>query len=158
LPDGRDWRIDDHSRAELVATHASTRSRVLVAVIRSDELVGRTQCEQLALAGKLVPSGELTTLEDQVATTQGTFDTRIRVALEIGAAPPHALVGHVMAFGGFLRKCLVFDFATEVDGAAQEPALATRLAFARARILDGLELDSFATVPRDVPAPAAPRP
>src|SRR4029077_19248507 len=42
LPDGRSWRIDDHSQPELVATHQATRSRLLVAVFHADELVGRT--------------------------------------------------------------------------------------------------------------------
>jgi hypothetical protein len=56
-----------------------------------------------------------------------------------------------MAFGGFLRKCFVFDFSTEVDGAADEPILSARLAYARARILGGLVLDPFAAVQRENP-------
>ncbi len=149
LPDGPAWRIDDHSRPELVATHAASRSRVLVAVLRTDELVGRTQCEERARALGLVPAGELRTLDEEIAVTQGTFDTRLVVALEVGGAPGRPLVGHVMAFGGFLRKCYVFGFSTEVDGIADEPALSSRLAFARARILGGLELDPFGVVQRD---------
>jgi hypothetical protein len=86
---------------------------------------------------------------DEVTTTQGTFDTRVEVALEPPAGPEGKLVGHVMAFGGFLRKCFIFDFATQVDGATSSPVLSSRLAFARARILGGLELDPFATVSRD---------
>lgn len=152
LPDGAAWRIDDHSRPELVATHTPTQSRIVVAVVRTDGLVGRTQCETLAQEMKIVPSAGLSTLEDEVAITQSTFDTRIRVALEAGSSPDRPLVGHVMAFGGFLRKCFVFHFSTEVDSAKSSPVLSSRLAFARARILGGLELDPFGAVSRDTPS------
>jgi hypothetical protein len=149
LPDGQAWRIDDHTRPELVATHAPTRSKVVVAVLRADAVVGRQQCEALAREDGLVPPGDLHTLEEHVAVTQQDFDTRIWVAVQPGSGPTSPLVGHVMAFGGFLRKCYVFDFSTEVEGASEEPVLSQRLAFARARILGGLELDPFGGVPRE---------
>ena len=152
LPDGAAWRIDDHSRPELVATHAPTQSRIVVAVMRTAALVGRTECEALAREMKVVPSADLSILEDEVAITQSTFDTRIRVALEAGTSPDRPLVGHVMAFGGFLRKCFVFHFSTEVGDASSFPVLSSRLAFARARILGGLELDPFGSVSRDTPS------
>jgi len=160
LPQGAAWRIDDHSRPELVAVHPPTHSRVLVAIVRASDLVGRTQCEELALARKLVPESPLQTLDDEIAVTQGTFDTRIRVTLRPSEDKRGPLVGHVMAFGGFLRKCFIFDFSTEVARAADEPALSSRLAFARARILGGLVLDSLATVSRSLPGhrDAAPSP
>jgi hypothetical protein len=160
LPDGSGWRIDDHSAPELVATHAATRSRVLVAVFRANEPVGRTQCEELARARDLLPPEPMRTLDDEVAMTQETFDTRIRVALRPGSGPAQPVVGDVIAIGGFLRKCYVFDFSTEVTGADGEPALSSRLAFARTRILGGLSLDTFGAVPRAEPGgpdPEAPR-
>jgi hypothetical protein len=149
LPDGPHWRIDDHSQPELVATHSATRSRVRVAIFRTEDLVGRAQCEAMARDRKLVPDGELHTLEDEVTVTQQAFDTRVWVALQPGGAPDRPLAGHVMAFGGFLRKCYVFAFSTEVNGAADEGELSSRLAYARARILGGLEMDPFATVSRE---------
>src|SRR5258708_7729276 len=102
FPDGHAWRIDAHSRPELVATHPPTRSELIVAIFRTDDLVGRTQCEALARSRKFVPGGELRTLEDEVTFTQQTFDTRVWVAVEPGRAPNRALAGYVMAFGGFL--------------------------------------------------------
>ncbi len=151
LPDGRAWRIDDHSRPELVAKHAPTRSRVLVAVVRTDALVGRQQCEALALERKLVPAIEMHTLEDTVEVRQAVFDTRVRVAVLPGNAPSDPVVGHVMAFGGFLRKCFIFDFATEAGGASEEAALSERLAVARTRILGGLRIDPFGVVEHESP-------
>ncbi len=157
LPDGKSWRIDDHSHPELVATHASTQSTVKVAVFRTDALVGRNECEALARDRKLVPPAELQTLESTVDVTQENYDTRIWVAIEPGSGPRSPVVGHVMAFGGFLRKCYVFDFATRVDSASDEAVLSDRLAFARARILGGLRLEGLGVVPREAaPSPFAP--
>jgi len=152
LPAGRSWHVDDHSSAELVATHGATRSKVVLATFRTDEIVGRTQCEVRARDRRLFPAGDLRILEDETGITQQTFDTRTVVAIAPGTGPERPLVGHVMAFGGFLRKCFVFDFSTEVDGAADEPVLSSRLAYARARILGGLELDPLDAVPRETPA------
>ena len=154
LPDGKTWRIDDHSRPELVATHAPTRSRVLVGVLRADALVGRQQCEAMARERKLVPVGEMQSLEDAVEVRQETFDTRVRVTVAPGSAPGQPVVGHVMAFGGFLRKCFVFDYATEALNAGEEEALSSRLAFARARILGGLRVEELGVVDREArPSP-----
>jgi hypothetical protein len=161
LPDGRAWRIDDHSEPALVATHAPTRSRLVVSVFSADGLVGRTQCEELARSRRLVPESGLSegrdasaerTVEDEVAITQGTFDTRVEVTLEPGSGPDRALGGRVMAFGGFLRKCYVFVYSTEVDAATDEAVLSSRLALVRARVLGGLELEPFDAVSRDAPA------
>jgi hypothetical protein len=152
LPDGHAWRIDDHSQPELVAKHEPTHSKVVVAVIRADELVGRSQCEAIARDMKLVPDGKLRTLEDAVDVTQQNYDTRIWVAVEPGSGPTSPVVGHVLAFGGFLRKCYVFHYSTEVGGAADESVLSARLAYARERILGGMQLDAFAAVPREKPA------
>ncbi len=151
LPRGAHWHIDDHSRPELEADQPVTRSRVLVAILHTETLVGRSQCEERALAAKLVPDGAFQTVDDEITTTQGSFDTRIRVVV---APPGHegaALVGHVFAFGGYLRKCYVFDFSTEVAHLADEPTLSSRLAFARTRILGGLELEGLGA-----PAPSRP--
>jgi hypothetical protein len=144
LPDGPAWVIDDHSRAELVAKHAATRSTVVVAVLRTTENVGRDQCEELAAKKNLLASGPRSVIEDEVTMTQTNFDTV--------SGPGSPLVGHVTAVGGFLHKCFVFDFSTRVDRASDEDALSARLAFARTRILGGLELDSFAQVPAQAPS------
>jgi hypothetical protein len=149
LPDGKAWRIDDHTRPELVAKHPPTRSTVTVVVFRAEELVGRSQCEALARERKVVPAGDLQVLEEQTGITQQTFDTRTVVAIAPGVGPDQPVVGHVMAFGGFLRKCFAFDFATEVDGAADEAVLSARLAYARARILGGMEIETLGAVQRE---------
>jgi hypothetical protein len=149
LPDGAAWRIDDHSQPELVATHSATRSKIVVLVVRTEGLVGRNQCEAIARERKVVSASEMTTVEDDDTVTQETFDTRIWVALETGGKPSAPIVGHVMAFGGFLRKCLIFDYSTQIDDATDEAILSARLAFARTRIVAGLSLDPFLVPPRE---------
>jgi len=153
LPDGAAWRIDDHTHPELMATHAPTRSRIVVAVFWADSLVGRRECEAIARERNIIPVGVLQVLEDEATLTQGTFDTRIEVGLVSGETPDRPIVGHVMAFGGFLRKCYAFDFSTEVASAREEDGLSSRLAFARTRILGGLVLGSIDALARD-PGPS----
>jgi hypothetical protein len=141
-----------------VATHPATGSRIVVAVFHTDELVGRTQCETLAGSAKLVPPSPLQTIDDEVGITQRTFDTHIRVAIAAPQRDGSPLVGHVLAFGGYLRKCYVFAFSTEVSSISDEPVLSARLAFARTRILSGLELEGLAPFRRSTAAPEGPAP
>src|SRR5207253_11167008 len=64
LPDGKTWKIDDHSKPELVATHAPTSSRVTVITTTEEELVNRKHCETRARNLGIVPANELTTVDD----------------------------------------------------------------------------------------------
>jgi len=41
---GPEWTINDRVRSKLVAIHAPTSSRITVAVLRTDDLVGRHEC------------------------------------------------------------------------------------------------------------------
>ncbi len=75
LPDGKAWRIDDHSRPELVATHAPTQSTVRVAVFRTEGLVGRHECEALARDRRLVPPASFTPSRTR-STSRRTTTTR----------------------------------------------------------------------------------
>ena len=119
-----------------------------MAVLRTGELVGRTQCENLAHERGLVPSTQLQVLEEAIGITQESFDTRMLVAVDPGHRPGQPLVGHVMAFGGFLRKCYVFDFSTEVDGGHTSPRCRPARRSPARRILGGLKLGALGVVPR----------
>ena len=149
LPNGAEWRIDDHSRAELVATHAQTSSKVVMFVAAEKGLTTRQSCEAVARERKLVPGAALRTVEDANALMFDEFDTRVWVAIEPAGAPGGRMVGHVLAFGGFLRKCFFFHYETEVASDADEETLSSRLAFARTRVLDGIVLEPFAAAPRE---------
>jgi hypothetical protein len=142
LPDGRGWKIDDHTRPELVATHAATSSKLVVALFKTDEPMNRHKCEQLARDRKLVPDASL----HAVVVGPESYDTRVLVEITPGASPGAPLVGHVLAFGGVLRSCFFFDFTSEVPSANDEDALSARLAVARTRILDGITIPPFGEI------------
>ena len=155
LPDGKAWRIDDHSRPSLFAVHEATSSRVWVQATQEDELVNRQKCEDRARALGWVASTKLTTVEDQTTVGPEAYDSRIWVALD-AAKPGGAIEGHVYLFGAFIRRCLLVHVSTLVPSAKDEDVLSERLALARARIVRALTLDpprvtDDATVPRDKP-------
>jgi hypothetical protein len=155
LPDGKAWKIDDHSRPELVAVHPTTSSRVTARATHEEELMNRQRCEARARDLGFVPKGELTTVEDHVTVGPEAYDSRVWVALD-AAKPGGAVEGHVFLFGAFLRRCLLVHVSTVVPSAKDEDVLSSRLAIARARIIGGLTLDPMrttddATVPRDRP-------
>jgi hypothetical protein len=155
LPDGKAWRIDDHSRPSLFALHEATSSRVSVLTTQEDDLVNRQKCEARARDLGWVTSKTLTTVEDQTTIGPEAYDSRIWVALD-AAKPGGAVEGHVYLFGAFIRRCLLVHVSTVVPSARDEEVLSERLALARARIIRGLTIDpprttDDATVPRDKP-------
>lgn len=155
LPDGKSWRIDDHSRPWLFAVHEATSSKLWVLATQEDELMNRQKCEERARTLGWVASKTLTTVEDSVTVGPEAYDSRVWIALDAGK-PGGRLAGHLYLFGAFIRRCLLVHLETEITSAKQEDVLSDRLALARARIVNGLQLDlprttEDATVPRDKP-------
>jgi hypothetical protein len=148
LPDLRAWKLDDSSRAELVGVEPATRSRLVVLEETQPALVNHKGCEERARAMGLVPARPMRVIEDAVTVGPEAFDTRIVVAVESrGADGP--LVGHVMAFGAYVRKCLFVHVATEVAEARDEATLSQRLALVRLRTIGGLKTSELEDVPRE---------
>lgn len=155
LPDGRAWKIDDHARRELVATHAATTSTVTVYSAYGQELMSHAKCEERARAEGLVPKQALQTVESQVTVGPEAFDSRIWVAAE-PKGPKGPIVGHLFLFGAFVRRCLFVHLETQVPSREDEDVLSDRLAVARVRLLGGLKIDPPRTVddadlPREKP-------
>ena len=155
LPDGKAWRIDDHSRPSLFALHEATGSKVHVITTQEDDLMNRQKCEVRARNLGWVTSTTLTTVDDETTIGPEAYDSRIWVALD-AAKPGGALEGHVYLFGAFIRRCLLVHVSTIVASAKDEDVLSERLALARARIIRGLTVDpprvtDDAAVPRDKP-------
>jgi hypothetical protein len=152
LPDGKAWKIDDHTQPELRAAHEPTRSRLVLYAWSESELMNRSRCEERARSRGLVPEG-LTTVEDAVTVGPEAFDTRVWVAVKPGKDRDAPLVGHVFAFGAFIRRCLLVDFQSEVASAKEEEILSSRLAVVKVRLIGGLALDAPRTIPdADLPA------
>ena len=155
LPDGKTWKIDDHSKPELFATHAPTSSSVMVVTTNEEELMNRARCETRARELGHVPKGDLTTVENEILTHPDAYDSRVWVALDPGR-PGGAVDGHVFLFGSFLRRCLIVRVTTTVPSAKDLDVLSSRLAIVRGQVIRGLKLDPMrttddATVPRDRP-------
>jgi hypothetical protein len=95
--------------------------------------------------------GALRTVEDAVTVGPEAFDTRVWVAIAPGASSEEPIVGHVFAFGAYVRTCLLFHFETRVASAASDAALSSRLAVVRQQVLGSLRLDALEDVPREAP-------
>jgi hypothetical protein len=146
LPSPRAWKIDDHSRAEMVAKEASTESKLEVYLEDERTLVNHDMCEERARALGLVPAAPLKTIEDAVIVGPEAYDTRVRVGIEAGGSGQR-LVGHVLAFGAYVRKCLLVHLATEVGSEEDEQTLSQRLALVRVRTLGGIKIDPLGVIP-----------
>lgn len=153
LPDGKSWRIDDHTKPFLFATHEGSRSSIVLRTWSDDELQSRQRCELKAREMQIFPDAELETVADDHVAEPTSYDTRLWIAIEPRGAA--GIAGHVIAVGGFVRRCLFFHFETLVPQ-GQEQALSARLALARMRIFGALELGHIDSVPKE--RPELPRP
>ncbi len=149
LPDGRDWRIDDHKAPLLRATHPPTSSLVELVVWREDKLQNRAMCEARARELGYVADVEADTLESPVESVPEGWDTRLWAGVESNPNAPR-VTAHLMVFGAQMKKCLYFHFATTAPR-DQPDVISQRLAFARVRILREMRLDSIDVVPREKP-------
>lgn len=147
LPNGHDWKIDDHTRPELVAVHPGSNSRVSLRLINdAGELMNRAKCEEKAIQDKFVKDLRVSVVEEQEGIDKDGWDAHVLVAVEKGKDD---LVGHVLSFSSFIRKCLWFHFETHTKLEGSEIELSDRLALARTKILGTLALDMFQAVPRE---------
>ncbi len=160
LPDGKHWKIDDHTQPQLVAKHAGTSSAVTLYTTFERDLVNHKACEDRARDAGLVPK-ELRTVESTVTIGPEAFDSRIWVAIEQGnaSAKDSRLTGHIFLFGAYVRKCLFFHLATTVPTAQDEPRLSARLASARVSMVADLKIDPpRTTFESDLPTQAPTQP
>lgn len=149
IPDPSSWTMDDHSRAELLATERSTHTKLVVSLEPQPMLVNRDRCEARARELGLVPATSLRTVEDVVTVGPEAYDTRVWVALEASKSEREPIIGHLFAFGAYVKRCLFVHLTSEVPSGRDETVLSQRLALARVRMLGGLTMDNFQDVPRE---------
>jgi hypothetical protein len=153
LPDGKKWKIDDHTQPALVARHVGTSSVVTVYTSVEHELVNHQGCEDRARAMGLVPKEALRTVESTITVGPDAYDSRIWIAID-GRPDADArhdgkheeakdghLTGHVFLFGAYIRKCLFLHLSTTVPSLQDEPRLSARLASARVSMIGDLKVD-----------------
>jgi hypothetical protein len=151
MPDGAHWAFQ--KRAGSVALlHTRSQSSVTVQFFDERELMSRDKCRTAAFARELPIESKLKSkvnwLAEEVLTGPGAYDTGLTIGVLTAQLSPGALSGTLLAVGGFLRKCFVFEFVTSIADAltvareVRERALSERLAFAR-RIFATLRFDSL---------------
>ena len=143
LPDGHGWKIDDHKAPVLVATHAATDATLTVAIWTAPELMNRQHCEDEARKRDLVHDAELQTVADEIVVGPGSYDTHVTVAALPSTVAHRTLSGHVMAFGGHMKKCFFLHYETREREGEDEATLSARLAVARLQILGGVKVEVF---------------
>lgn len=158
LPDGKAWKIDDHSEPDTVAVHEATSTRLTVRATNEEGLMNRKRCEERGRAIGVLPASAdkaFMTVEDEVWIGPEAYDSRVWVAIEPGR-PGGGVAGHVFLFGSFIRRCLFVHLTTTVPSAKEDEALATRLAIAKEKMVKTIALDAPRTtedaeLPRDKP-------
>jgi hypothetical protein len=149
LPNADKWRVDDTSRAEMIAVDGTTRSTLVVMREVESGLVNHAKCEQRAVELALEPERAMRTIEDVILTGPEAYDTHVKVEIEPRGSEG-VLVGHLFAFGAYVRRCLFVHMTTAVPSERDEETLSQRLAVARVKLLGGIRVDELEAVPREV--------
>jgi hypothetical protein len=146
VPDGAAWEFE---KVPMFAIrHVQSRSRVIIQFFDELELVNRTKCRKSAEERRLVHGASFTWIENEVVAGPQVYDTLLSVGVAHGAV----LRGTLLATGAFLRKCMVFQFETELAPGEPETVLAEKLARARSMMFETITLDPMRTgVDADVP-------
>src|SRR5262245_42044886 len=152
LPDGSTWKIDDHRSAWLKATHAPTRSALLVRTWCETENVTRKGCYARAREWESSPPAldAQPLIDDQMRTLLGYRDAaRVAVGVLVRGGAEPVTGGFVVAIVGEIRRCVLVAFQTEASGAAAQDEVADRLAIVTDRLLPSMRLDQSFTPSRE---------
>lgn len=159
LPEGRAWRIDDHTTPWLSATHAATASTLLVRTWNEEGRATRARCEERARMWQKLPDREpkpgVEVLQDRAIDAPAGFDTRLFVALvaQRQGAPINA---YAAALGAHAHRCFVWIYTTSASGPGAERVLGERLAAMIEASLAKIAIDSELTprIPREPIGPS----
>lgn len=143
LPDPNGWQIVPERSSFLVLEHRTSSSRLVVRLWREADIMNRDRCEQQARALRrdLPDHDSGGGLSRRRIDVPPEFDTLVEVGLG-RTSPAEPVEGHVMAFGGWVRRCFAFVYTTSGAGPDAERVIGDRLAVMEARALEGLELRS----------------
>lgn len=149
LPDGRAWRIDDHSEPYLVASHplAATELRALRFDLLSGEVLTREICWREAVARGVFEQPVQEASVEDTPSYDGTRDERL--LLTVGAHGKDARLRFVSAGR---RGCIALGIrSARVDGDSDE-TLAERMLLLRQRLLPRLRESDGVAPARSEPA------
>jgi len=138
VPDAAAWRVDDRSGLWLVATHAASRSTLLVRSWREGSIVDHYGCEREARLWR----PDLLGRDDADLGGRRRLDRPARFDTEVGFQVRRdgtGLRAIAAALGANVRRCVALVFITRVEGPDAEREAAGRLVFATTRILARVE-------------------
>lgn len=132
LPDGKEWRIDDHRTSWLSASHPLSSSSLSLRIFLEEEATNAARCEARARQNDpaLPTEKQAKALKNKVLKTLPDWDTRAQFFLLPLNQPgqPLDLEGHLVAFAASNRKCMVFHYATRAIGASADAVIGARVA------------------------------
>jgi len=129
LPDGKAWRIDDHTEHWLMATHGPSGAVLLLRAWREDSVVNRQRCEDKArLWRKLPERGPAEIVERRAVNVPKDFDTVVEIGVVATRGPASDRIdAFAMAFGGWAHRCFAYVFTTSARGQGAEEVVGERL-------------------------------
>jgi hypothetical protein len=143
LPDADGWRHDPRDTRAWIATHASTRSRLLARTWRAGSIVRAGDCERLLreLRPDLPTLGREQQLERRPLKLAGDYAADLTTGAVASGERTAALAGHALLFGSDGRQCLALVFSTHAEGDTAARQVGDRLGiisriFERVRRLD----------------------
>jgi hypothetical protein len=154
LPDGRGWRIDDHSGPWLSATHAATESAIVVRSWTEDGRATRERCEEQARLWRTLPDpARADEVKARSMEAPAGFDTFVSVGV-LASKPDEPVSGFAVAFGGHGHRCFAWAYTTTARGPGAGAVLGDRLGAMVERSLGRVVLESELSprIPREPPA------
>jgi hypothetical protein len=156
LPDGRAWRIDDHSGPWLSATHPASQSALVVRSWTEDGHVTRERCEERARLWRTFPNpARAEEVKARSMDAPAGFDTFVSIGVLPGKSPDDPIAGFALAFGGHAHRCFAWAFTTVARGPGAAAVVGERLATMVERSLGKVVVESELVphIPRDLPNP-----
>jgi hypothetical protein len=129
LPDADGWRHDPREPRTWVATHAATRSRLVVRAWRSDAIAKAVECERQMRAWR--PDVPDLPREARLETRTVRLAGDIAAELWSGTSRPPAsgeLFGYAQLVGSDGRHCLYLGYTTSAEDGDVERVIGERLA------------------------------
>lgn len=128
LPDGKSWRIDDHSDPWLDARHPGTGTRLRARTWIEPRPVNLSYCEAEArrFDPGLPQTDEASTIDAYETDALFAPEFSSRVVVGLGEMDPRSesIQGHVFVVGVAGRRCVVLSYTAGVSGPKSSTVLA----------------------------------
>jgi hypothetical protein len=131
LPDGHEWRIDDHKTNWMVAIHPGSSSVLRARIWREPSIVGRAACEQRARDWTrdipVVQDSRVVDRHPAPELPEPGYDTEVVTGVVRAQAASGSADGYVIAFGASMKRCFAVVFTTSARGVDASERLGDRL-------------------------------